>query len=67
MCWPQYTRFIYGYMCFAGFSIFFVMAGIISLQLLEAWHVAMVSSIRPGPCLWIVKAVPVDLLGTMFS
>eukprot|EP00208_Stichococcus_sp_RCC1054_P001553 CAMPEP_0206144564 /NCGR_PEP_ID=MMETSP1473-20131121/24484_1 /ASSEMBLY_ACC=CAM_ASM_001109 /TAXON_ID=1461547 /ORGANISM="Stichococcus sp, Strain RCC1054" /LENGTH=419 /DNA_ID=CAMNT_0053540415 /DNA_START=347 /DNA_END=1609 /DNA_ORIENTATION=+ len=36
-----YTRFIYGYMCFAGFSIFFVMAGIISLQLLEAWHVAM--------------------------
>jgi hypothetical protein len=23
----QYTSFIYGYMCFAGFSIFFVLAG----------------------------------------
>jgi hypothetical protein len=24
----QYTGFIYGYMCFAGFSIFFVLAGV---------------------------------------
>lgn len=26
-CALQYTRVIYGYMCFAGFSIFFVLAG----------------------------------------
>ena len=43
MCPPQYTKFIYGYMCFAGFSIFFVMAGFISLQLLETAQIAMVS------------------------
>ena len=37
----QYTRVIYGYMAFAGFSIFFVLAGILLLQLLEAWNIAM--------------------------
>ncbi len=44
LCRPQYTNFIYGYMCFAGFSIFFVMAGVISLQLLETAQIAMVSA-----------------------
>lgn len=34
-----YTKFIYAYMGFAGFSIFFVLAGIIALQLLQTWHV----------------------------
>jgi len=37
----QYTRFIYGYMAFAGFSIFFVLAGILLLQLLETFDMAM--------------------------
>lgn len=37
----RYMRFIYGYMCFTGFSIFFVMAGILSLQLLQAFGIAL--------------------------
>jgi hypothetical protein len=31
----QYVRFIYGYMGFAGFSIFFFLSGLIALQLIE--------------------------------
>ena len=31
----QCVRFIYAYMGFAGFSIFFILTGIISLQLIE--------------------------------
>ncbi|KAL4425797.1 hypothetical protein ABPG75_009813 [Micractinium tetrahymenae] len=34
-----YVRVIYAYMGFAGFSIFFVLAGIISIELLQTWHV----------------------------
>lgn len=32
-CAAQCTRFIYGYMAFAGFSIFFTLTGLIALQL----------------------------------
>lgn len=35
----QYVRLIYAYMGFAGFSIFFVLAGIILIELLQTWHV----------------------------
>lgn len=35
----QYVRAIYAYMGFAGFSIFFVLAGIILIELLQTWHV----------------------------
>lgn len=35
----QYVRIIYAYMGFAGFSIFFVLAGIIAIELLQTWHV----------------------------
>lgn len=31
----QYTRVIHAYMCFAGFSIFFVLVGIIAIQVLQ--------------------------------
>lgn len=34
-----YVRLIYAYMGFAGFSIFFVLAGIILIELLQTWHV----------------------------
>ena len=37
----QYTRFIYLYMGFSGFSIFFLLAGIIWLQLFEALDLAI--------------------------
>lgn len=36
-----YTKFIYWYFCFTGFSVFFIMAGILSLQLLQASGIAM--------------------------
>jgi presenilin 1 len=38
---PQCTKFIYGYMGFAAFSIFFVLTGIIVLELLKKAHVHM--------------------------
>jgi hypothetical protein len=41
----QYTKFIYWYFCFTGFSVFFIMAGILSLQLLQASGIAMVTSV----------------------
>lgn len=33
-----YTRFIYGYMAFAGFSIFFMLTGIIAALLIQKLH-----------------------------
>jgi len=33
------TNIIYAYMGLAGFSIFFVLAGIIAIELLQKWHV----------------------------
>ncbi|KAK9828549.1 hypothetical protein WJX72_000710 [[Myrmecia] bisecta] len=33
------TKLIYGYMGFSGFSIFFVLAGTIGLQLLQTWQI----------------------------
>lgn len=36
---PQYVRVIYAYMGLAGFSIFFVLTGIIALELLQKWGV----------------------------
>ena len=37
----QYTNIIYGYMAFAGFSIFFVLVGIIMLQLLVKFQIPL--------------------------
>ena len=37
----QYTNIIYGYMGFAGFSIFFILTGVIALRLLEKAGIAM--------------------------
>lgn len=37
----QYTNIIYGYMAFAGFSIFFVLVGIITLQLLVKFQIPL--------------------------
>lgn len=37
----QYTNIIYGYMAFAGFSIFFVLVGIIMLQLLVKFKIPL--------------------------
>eukprot|EP00887_Chlorella_sp_A99_P001007 scaffold5.g1007.t1 len=36
-----YVRVIYAYMGFAGFAIFFVLTGIISLELLQKWDVGL--------------------------
>ncbi len=38
---PQCTRFIYGYMAFAGFSIFFTLTGLIALQLVARLGLAL--------------------------
>lgn len=37
----QYTNIIYGYMAFAGFSIFFLLLGIIMLQLLVKFQIPL--------------------------
>jgi len=37
----QYTKAIYAYMAFAGFSIFFVLVGIIMLQLLVKFQIPL--------------------------
>ena len=37
----QYTKIIYAYMAFAGFSIFFVLVGVILLQLIVKFQVPM--------------------------
>lgn len=39
VCAVQYIRIIQAYMGFAGFSIFFVLAGIILIELLQSFHV----------------------------
>ena len=36
---PQCVKLIYAYMGFAGFSIFFVLTGVIALELLQKWDV----------------------------
>lgn len=40
-CAAQCTRFIYGYMAFAGFSIFFTLTGLIALQLVVRFNVVL--------------------------
>ena len=40
-CAAQCTRFIYGYMAFAGFSIFFTLTGLIALQLIVRFNVVL--------------------------
>ena len=40
-CAAQCTRFIYGYMAFAGFSIFFTLTGLIALQLVVRFGVVL--------------------------
>lgn len=37
----QYTKIIYAYMGFAGFSIFFILTGVIVLRLMEKAGLAM--------------------------
>ena len=59
----QYTNIIYGYMAFAGFSIFFVLVGIIMLQLLVKFKIPldafsfsfMLYNFSVGPCSLIVE------------
>ena len=35
----QYTKIIWGYMGFAGFSIFFMLTGILAFQLIQLFHI----------------------------
>ena len=36
---PQYSNIIWGYMGFAGFSIFFVLGGTLTTQLIQLYHI----------------------------
>ena len=77
----QCVRFIYAYMGFAGFSIFFFLTGIISLQLIEKTHLQLDAfsflyflynfAVSTAPCSPVVVRLqillPVEYLPWQFS